>query len=400
MKKQYYLLRFKKGLSMKKLMIVFMILSLILNDYMVFTSHASELEGCIIADSAVLIDKKTGRVLWGKNETEERPMASTTKIMTCIIALENANYDDVITVSHLASIAPEVKLFIHEDEQYYLGDLLYALMLESSNDVAIAIAEGVCGSVESFCELMTLKAKSIGALNTSYKTPNGLDADGHYTTAVDLALITRYALNNDEFNKIINTANYSFNEITTNRHFDVSNKNSFLTMYDGANGVKTGFTGLAGYCFVGSVKQDDMELISVVLACSWPPNKNYKWSDTTAIMDYGFENYQYGQALNKGDTVFKIKNIPYSIEDEFEGMIASDVEIIYREDEAIDVIYKLPSTIEAPIQKGDVVGEAIVYIDNIPYTSVDILSTVTVNKLDYTFCFKYVVDKFLTYIGG
>ena len=171
-------------------------------------------------------------------------------------------------------------------------------MLESSNDVAVAIAEGIGGSVENFCNMMTAKAKELGALHTSYKTPNGLDADGHYTTAYDLALITRYALENEKFMEIINTKSYTFQELTANRSISVSNKNAFLNIYNGANGVKTGFTGQAGYCFVGSANQNGMELIAVVLACSWPPNKTYRWADTKKLMDYGFGHYSYKKALD------------------------------------------------------------------------------------------------------
>lgn len=233
---------------MKKILVITIAVIFMCNYILSYSIYANDEtnendvnENEINALSAILYDKVTGRVLWGKNAYEERAMASTTKIMTCIVALEQANLDDIITVSNLAVRAPEVKLHIKENEEYILEDLLYALMLVSSNDVAVAIAEGISGSVETYCDLMTAKAKEIGAMNTSYKTPNGLDAEGHYSTAYDLAIITKYALENEKFYDIINTSSYSFNELTKGKGFTVNNKNSFLNMYEGANGVKTGF---------------------------------------------------------------------------------------------------------------------------------------------------------------
>jgi D-alanyl-D-alanine carboxypeptidase (penicillin-binding protein 5/6) len=351
----------------------------------------------IIAHSALLMDKKTGRVLWEKDGFTERAMASTTKIMTCIIALENCELDEVVTISKRAQVAPRVKLFVKEKEQYKLIDLLHALMLESSNDVAIAIAEHVGGSVEEFCELMTNKAHSIGAINTSYKTPNGLDADGHFTTAYDLAIITRYALNNEKFNKIINTPAYAFHEITKNRGFSVNNKNRFLNIYSGSNGVKTGFTCKAGYCFVGSATKNDLDLIVVVLGCGWPPNRSYRWKDTIKLMNYGFNNFQFKKIIEYNKIAFNIGNIKYAKKDGVFGIISSDLEIPCKEDEKIDVVYKLKIIEEAPIKKGDIIGEVIVYIDNEVYTEVDVYASKDVERINLPYCAKYVFDKFIKF---
>ncbi len=240
----------------------------------------------LYAQSAVLMDADNGRVLYEKNGFQEMPMASTTKIMTCIVTLENASPDDVVTVSKYASTMPDVQLNIAGGEQYLLRDLLYSLMLESHNDVAVAIAEHVGGSVEGFAAMMNAKAKELGCEHTHFVTPNGLDADEHYTTAVELAKIASYAIKNEEFLKITNTAAWEFKDLKKSRSFSVSNKDRFLYMYDGAIGIKTGFTGKAGYCFVGAVDKNDKTFVSAVLASGWPPHKNYKWSDTTELMDY------------------------------------------------------------------------------------------------------------------
>lgn len=350
----------------------------------------------LYAYSALLMDKNTGRVLWEKDGYNKRAMASTTKIMTAIVALENAELDEIVKVSERASRAPEVKLYIKPNEEYILEDMLHTLMLISSNDVAIAIAEHVSGSVEEFCKLMTKKAKQLGALNTSFKTPNGLDADGHYTTAYDLALITRYALNNETFFNIINTPSYSFSEKTTGRSFSIYNKNSFLNMYSGANGVKTGFTSKAGYCFVGSVKQGDLELIAVVLASGWPYNKTYRWADTKKLMDYGFKNFKTNKILDKDKFVSQIE-IKNGKEKQI-GVITSDeIFLTHSKSEKIDIIYNIEPYLEAPITIGQKVGEAEVYVNGQFYSSVDLLSDNEIERIDYKFIFDRVLDLFLLF---
>jgi len=247
----------------------------------------------LYAGAAVLMDAMTGRVLYEKNGYEQKAMASTTKIMTCIVALEYGNLNELVTVSAYAASMPNVKLGVRNGEQFLLKDLLYSLMLESHNDVAVAIAEHVAGSVEAFAALMNQKARDIGAYNTNFVTPNGLDANGHYTTAADLALIGAYAIKNNKFVEITNTASYTFSNNAGTRSFNVNNKNSFLNQMDGAFGIKTGYTGQAGYCFVGALKRDGKVLVSVVLGSGWPPNKTNKWSDTKKLMNYGLSNYSY-----------------------------------------------------------------------------------------------------------
>ena len=173
-------------------------------------------------------------MLYEVNGYQEMPMASTTKIMTCIIALENGNMEDVVTVSSYATGMPDVQLNIRAVEQYYLKDLIYSLMLESHNDSAVAIAEHIGGTVEGFATMMNDKARALGCYDTNFITPNGLDAEGHYTTARDLAVISSYAIQNKEFIDITNTSSYQFKELKKGRSFIVSNKNKFLYMMDGA----------------------------------------------------------------------------------------------------------------------------------------------------------------------
>lgn len=336
--------------------------------------------------SALLMDGSNNRVLYEENGYKEMPMASTTKIMTCIIALENADLSEVVTVSSYAARMPDVQLNANEGEQYYLKDLLYSLMLESHNDVAVAIAEHVGGSVEGFATMMNDKARELGCNNTNFVTPNGLDAAGHYTTAKDLAVIASYAIKNKTFIDITNTPSHSFKELKKGRSFRVTNKNKFLYMMDGAIGVKTGFTGKAGYCFVGAIKQPDRTLISVVLGCGWPPNKSLKWSDTRELMTYGIKNFKLRQIFEdkKIEPVYvnrgQLKYVPLELE--------GDLKLLMGEDERVQIQYEIPKQLEAPVKANSIVGKARYYINEIPYSEIPIYTTMDIPKIDYPYCLR------------
>lgn len=256
------------------------------------TDTTTKFPSSLNAKAACLIDADSGMVLFAKNADEKLPMASTTKIMTALIALESSDLSDTITFSSHAASMPDVQLNAMSGEQFTLRDLLYSLLLESHNDTAVAIAEHVSGSTEAFADKMNEKAVELGLSSTHFVTPNGLDADEHYTTAKELCLIASYALQNQTFCKIIRTPAHSFANRTNTKQYHVTNHDAFLTNYAGAIGIKTGFTGNAGYCFCGAAKRGDITLISSVLACGWPPHKTYKWTDTKKLMDYGFTNYK------------------------------------------------------------------------------------------------------------
>ena len=223
-------------------------------------SSAAE-EPKLYAKAAVLMDADTGRVLYGRAPDEALPMASTTKIMTLILALEYGNPDDVVTVSSYAAKMPEVRLGLHAGDRYVLQDLLYSMMLESHNDSACAVAEQVGGSVEAFAQMMNRKAAEIGLHDTYFITPNGLDAEDaggvHHTTARELAQLMRYCVTQSEqkeaFQAICQTRQYTFASCDGTRQFTVYNKNALLDRMDGVLAGKTGFTGNAGYCYVAAV---------------------------------------------------------------------------------------------------------------------------------------------------
>ena len=251
----------------------------------------------LYALSAVLMDGENGRVLYGKEAYKGRPNASTTKVMTCILALELAKGDDYVQVSGNAASQPQTRLGMREGQQFYLEDLLYSLMLKSHNDSAVAIAEHISGSVEAFAEKMNEKAKELGCKDTHFVTPNGLDGEDeggiHHTTARDLALIMAYAIKNATFVHITQTRDYTFTDISGKKHYSVHNTNAFLDMETGVISGKTGFTGNAGYCYVCAVRQDERLFIVALLGCGWPGNKNYKWIDARKLLSYGRENYHY-----------------------------------------------------------------------------------------------------------
>ena len=378
---------------MKRIVAVFM--SMLLGFGAILPVEAKELEeNRLYAKAALLMDGETGRVLFGKNEEETMPMASTTKIMTCIVALENGNLDDEVTVSAYAASMPKVHLGVRKGETYYLRDLLYSLMLESHNDVAVAIAEHIGGSVEGFSKMMNQKARDLGAYHTNFVTPNGLDAEGHYTTAVDLANIARYGISLPEFLEITNTASYSFQTVDKSRSFQISNKNAFLNQMDGAIGVKTGFTGSAGYCFVGAVKSGDKTLISVVLASGWPPHRNYKWSDTKELMQYGLDNYEEREVLNEN---YKLDDIPVlnGIDCDAEAVeIRSNLTLLLGEEEQVEIEADLPKQLEAPIEKDAIVGQLTVKINGEEYRSLPIFATKSVERISFTYYLKKVFASF------
>lgn len=243
------------------------------------------------AKAACLMEWESGRVLLDKQMNEKMPMASTTKIMTAILVLENIPMDQEVTFSSYAASMPDVQLNARPDETFYVKDLMYSLLLESHNDTAVALAEAVSGSVEAFAEKMNEKAVELGCTGTHFVTPNGLDEPDHYSCAKDLCLIASYALHNDTFCELIRTASHTFRSISSHRTFAVYNHDSFLNGYQGALGIKTGFTSKAGYCFVGAARRNGMTLVGCVLSSGWPPNKSWKYRDTAVMMDFGFQAY-------------------------------------------------------------------------------------------------------------
>lgn len=350
----------------------------------------------LYAKAAALIDADSGRVLYGKDENTRYPMASTTKIMTCIYTIENSNLDDVVTVSAKAASQPKTRLGIREGEQYRMKDLLYALMLESCNDCAVAIAEHVSKSVDNFCREMTVKAQELGCTDTQFETPNGLDSQGHYTTAAELAKIGAYAIKNETFLTITNQASYSFQELTKGQKHTVHNKNAFLTMYEGAMGIKTGYTSKASYCFVGAVNRDCRTFVSVVLASGWYPKKTYKWQDTKKLMDYGVNQYQRVTLLRPSLCLEPIK-VNKGIKKEVAITEQGSVRTLLKEGDVVDYRIDYSQTsLTAPVAKNQVVGYLSIYINGSEYKKIPLLTAETCKQWNYSWCLKQTLKRFFS----
>ena len=379
-----------------------------------FSSKADEVK--LYAKSAVLMDASTGRVLYGKNENEILPMASTTKIMTCILALEYGNEEDLVTFSKNAASMPKVHLGAKQGEQFYLKDLLFSLMLESHNDSAVAIAEHIGGSMEGFAEMMNQKARDLNCNATYFITPNGLDAvakvenaDGtimekcHSTTAVDLAKIMRYCLTESDkkerFIEITSTKTHSFNG------YYCTNHNTLFQLMDGAVSGKTGYTSKAGYCYVGAVEKEGNLYIVALLACGWPNHKTYKWSDMKALISYAVTNYKYyifpdTSELNLPDRVrvlnARTKELgdsctvgikPVEDESNIKGMLLSENDCVNVKVEFVKVLY-------APVKEGEMVGSVIYNVNDIPYKIYHIMTDEMVKERDYKWALQKIIENF------
>lgn len=332
----------------------------------------------LYAQSAVLMDADSGRILFEKNGQEALAMASTTKIMTCILALEQGDLDSIVTASQNAASQPAVRLGVSDGQQFVLRDLLYSLMLESHNDSAVVIAEAIGTSVEGFADLMNEKAEQIGCSNTYFITPNGLDAEDengmHHTTAEELAKIMKYCImespKKDLFLKITQTAEHSFSDIKGNANYQCRNHNALLQMMSGALSGKTGFTNEAGYCYVGALENEGRTFIVSLLACGWPNHKGYKWSDSRKLLKYGIEKFHYkniyepielselpvvngipnNDGLQGASTVALQLNLPKSMTEN------GEYNMLLRDDAKLEVEVAMEESLLAPVIAGAHVG--------------------------------------------
>ncbi|MGN1267670.1 MAG: D-alanyl-D-alanine carboxypeptidase family protein [Dorea sp.] len=366
----------------------------------------------LYARSAVLMDADSGRILFQKEGRNVLPMASTTKIMTCILALENMTEKQVGTASDYAVSQPKVHLGVQSGEEFYIEDLLYSLMLESHNDSAVIIAEAIAGTVEDFANLMNQKAEEIGCVDTYFITPNGLDAEDekgiHSTTAADLALIMKYCIRDspkkDDFLQITQAKSHQFMDVSGQRSFSCNNHNAFLDMMDGALSGKTGFTGDAGYCYVGALKRDDRTFIVALLACGWPNNKTYKWKDTRKLMEYALANYEYRNVWKKLSTEKILVEEAVNEENPFvkntyvaTRLIAEDKKVmaLLREDEKVGIKLEQCESLTAPVRKGTKVGKVTYVLNDNILTTFDIVTADNVVKREIQWCFGMLLRKIL-----
>jgi len=354
-------------------------------------SYADDLN--LSGESAILIDVDTLEILYSKNPHQKLYPASTTKIMTGILAIELGNMDDIVTVDQeVVDLTDGSHIALEPGEELSLEHLINALLIESANDAALAIAKHISGSIDEFVKLMNEKAKAIGALNTNFVNPNGLPHEEHLSTAYDLALMAKYAMENETFREIVKNYTYTIpitNKKSQERNLWSANRLLYSTerinvngtqttiKYEGVNGVKTGYTIAAGQCLVTSYEKDGHKLIAVVLKSS---GKNI-YSDVHKLLNYGTNNFEkvkigYG---NKFIDNFPVENgvIPFVA-----GITKSDTYYIV-EKSKVDLIEEkiTKNTLEAPISKGQVIGKVEYYLDGRKISETDIISTMDIDLI-------------------
>lgn len=423
----------ESGNLLKRLTVVILSVILFLAMIPVQNVQAEEPNLRLYAKAAVLMDADSGRVLYERCGDEQLAMASTTKIMTLIVTLENADLEDTVTVSSYAASMPEVKLHIRDGEQYRLKDLVLSLMLESHNDSAVAIAEHVGGSVEQFADKMNQKAVEIGCNHTYFITPNGLDATKgdkfHSTTAKDLATIMSYCITKspkkEQFLEITRTPSHTFADVKGKRSFGCVNHNAFLSMMSGALTGKTGFTNKAGYCYVGALRRDGKTFVVALLACGWPNHKTYKWSDTRCLMEYGLENYQFRsfdeveiptevfEAIPvdgaKGEKISSRESVSVKLSETAEPAVEKESAIgdtanknivqdqtqnnglLLKESEKFTVTVHKKKELMAPVTAGQNVGYISYHVGNEEWKRVALVAAEEKEAIDFIWCLRQVV---------
>lgn len=361
----------------------------------------------LYAKSAVLTDADTGRILYGKDAGTPMANASTTKIMTCLLAIESGKIQDTVTFSEHACSMPKVRLGCPTGTQFVLEDLLYSLMLESHNDTAAAIAEHVAGSVEAFADLMNERAAEFGCQNTHFVTPNGLDRSDkkgeHQTTAYDLSLIMAACIQNDKFLEITETASKTISSIDGTFQAALNNHNALLSMLDGVISGKTGFTAKAGYCYVGAYRQNDRTYTFALLACGWPNHKNYKWEDSKALISYGNDHYENRtilkeeehQTIDLNRTMVKTfgKNHYYFTNTLSVTKEACAFQILVSENDEITMNPQGQKELSFPVTEGDVVATEEILWNGLPVQTRRILADETLFASDYPWCLWEILLK-------
>jgi D-alanyl-D-alanine carboxypeptidase (penicillin-binding protein 5/6) len=350
----------------------------------------------ISAKGAALIDQATGRLLYGKNENMKLPMASTTKIMTGLLATESGKLDNVYTVPPECIFVEGSSMGLQPDEKISLRDLTYGLLLESGNDAANAIAILLGGSISGFVDMMNKKAQSLGLASTHFETPSGLDAKEHYTTALDLARLGAFAMNNATFVQIVSTqkTKITYNGIKNGRV--IYNHNKLLGSCDGAIGIKTGFTKKCGRCLVSCAKRDGVTLIVCTLS---DPND---WSDHKQLLDLGFSKLKSQKLINK----------PLNLSANVVGGLTNNVVLNYDKEITaalqvgeignVKMQVQLPRFIYAPIKKEQKLGQIVFTLDNkvVATTELKAENTVDITKIRHKSFFSSLWDAILSFFSN
>ena len=389
----------------KNLLLCFFIIIFLFSFNINLASEEKELN--LNARSCVVLDRNSKKIIFGKNEYNKVKMASTTKIMTATIIIENCDLNKTITISKKAASTGGSRVGLKSGDKITIRDLLYGLLLCSGNDAAIALAETAAGNVQEFSNMMNNKAKELGLNNSHFESPHGLDSDNHYTTAYELALLADYALQNSTFRNIVGTKNYT---ITINGYpKNITNTNELLGNFNGVYGVKTGFTNGANRCLVTACKRGEMDIICVVLGCD---TKNFRTQDSIKLIDYTFDNFEYFDIENFINTQFdnyKKNNINSF---EINKGISNNLEIIcsiddssfipIRKDEknSLKVDFWIEKNLVAPVNINSKVGAFKVYSDNRTILEGDILTTNSINKKTPSYYFISLFKNFSSILNN
>lgn len=369
------------------------------------TSSSVTNEPYLNSRAAIIYDRSSGSVLFGKNENEKRKMASTTKIMTAIIVIENCNLNDIVTVSSKAANTGGSRLGLHVNDKISVQDLLYGLLLCSGNDAAVALAEHIGYNLEGFANLMNKKCNLLGLTSTHFVTPHGLDDANHYTTAYELAVITNYALKNETFCRYVGTKTYM---VSINGHSkSLYNTNELLGNLSGVYGVKTGFTNGANRCLVTAVKRDNMDLICIVLGAD---TKNDRTKDSIKLIEYAFKNFQMINIREKIITEFdnwKMCNTPsFTVE---KGL-SNNVDVVLADlpfdflpvncnhINDFSIYIYCNTTFEAPLQANCAIGYITVSIHNKNILSLDIYNSNLVPKKNYSDFWNNMIKEYTSHL--
>ncbi len=341
----------------------------------------------VAAKGAVLIDGASGRVLFGQNENAQYPMASTTKVMTTLLALERSQPDEAVTAGKNAAGVTGTSMYLSEGETLSMEHMLYGLMLRSGNDAAVAVAEHIAGSAPAFAELMNARAAELDA-DAHFVNPHGLDADGHRTSALGLARIMREAMKNPAFRAITATKRKVVPWVGNEYSRVLENKNRLLTTYEGATGGKTGFTNKAGRCLVFSAEREGLELIGAVLNCP-------TWFDTATVMlDYGFDHFRLERAWD-ADAVIRAVPVVNGTAEVVNAVAAQSLQAAVPIGGSVDVAVSLPATLDAPVRRGDVLGTASIKTGGDMIATCDLVAASDVEKVSLRAAFARLLRQWL-----
>ncbi len=324
----------------------------------------------IVSPSAIVIEADSGKVLYERNADLQRPMASTTKIMTAILVLENMDLAATVTVSAAAAKTTEPEVWLREGDVLTVEDLLYALMVRSSNSAAVALAEGCAGSVEAFATMMNRKAADLGMNDTHFVNPNGLDKTGHYSTARDMALVGRYAMKNAVFRKLVSTEEYTVSLPGRDEPVVFENTNKLLGKVSWVTGIKTGLTPRAEQCLVGAGTKDGVSVVSVVLG---QPVPDTCFSESRALMEYGFGQYRHITLLDKGVAVAEAP-VPYQVDGRVQLVTESSVEMSLYKDDSVTTSVQLDSQLVLPVTAGETFGKVTLTVEGEVVEKVDLVA--------------------------